>query len=152
MEVILGCCAGLDLHKDSVEACVRRMSAGGKVGHEVRHWGTTTRELVAMAEWLGSAGVTHVAMESTGVYVETTKTWPLSAKKWPKLNAFNLGTRKISPKTDSEQKLAEFSEFKRNEADKAISPSHVSGAKCGCPTAKCALRTFVGRLSPRKCA
>lgn len=68
MEVILGCCAGLDVHKDSVEACVRRTSAGGKVEHEVRHWGTTTRELVEMAEWLSSLRVTHVAMESTGVY------------------------------------------------------------------------------------
>ena len=68
MEVILRCCAGLDVHKDSVEACVRRMSAGGKLGHEVRHWGTTTRELVEMGQWLSAAGVTHVAMESTGVY------------------------------------------------------------------------------------
>jgi transposase len=68
MEVILRRCAGLDVHKDSVEACVRRMSAGGKVEHEVRHWGTTTRELVSMGEWLESMGVTHVAMESTGVY------------------------------------------------------------------------------------
>ena len=62
MEVIVGRCAGLDVHKDSVEACVRRMSAGGKVEHEIRHWGTTTRELVAMAEWLGSTGITHVAI------------------------------------------------------------------------------------------
>src|SRR6202011_2083484 len=68
MEIILRCCAGLDVHKDSVEACVRRLSAGGRVEHEVRHWGTTTRELVEMAEWLSSSGVTHVAMESTGVY------------------------------------------------------------------------------------
>jgi len=68
MEVILRCCAGLDVHKDSVEACVRRMGAAGKLEHEVRHWGTTTRELVAMAEWLAAMGVTHVAMESTGVY------------------------------------------------------------------------------------
>ncbi len=68
MEIILRCCAGLDVHKDSVEGCVRRMSGGGKVEHEVRHWGTTTRELVEMAEWLCSRGVTHVAMESTGVY------------------------------------------------------------------------------------
>lgn len=68
MDVILGCCAGLDVHKDSVEACVRRLSAGGKVVPEVRHWGTTTRELVEMAEWLSEKGVTHVAMESTGVY------------------------------------------------------------------------------------
>jgi transposase len=68
MEVILGCCAGLDVHKDSVEACVRQVSAGGKVDHEIRPWGTTTRELSAMSEWLGARGVTHVAMESTGVY------------------------------------------------------------------------------------
>jgi transposase len=68
MEIILGCCAGLDIHKDSVEACVRRTSAGGKVEHEVRHWGTTTRELVEMSDWLSSLQVTHVAMESTGVH------------------------------------------------------------------------------------
>ena len=68
MEVILSCCAGLDVHKDSVEACVRRSSADGKVEHEVRHWGTTTRELVEMSDWLSSLRVTHVAMESTGVY------------------------------------------------------------------------------------
>jgi len=68
MEVILRCCAGLDVHKDGVEACVRRTSAGGKVEHEVRHWGTTTRELAEMSNWLSSLRVTHVAMESTGVY------------------------------------------------------------------------------------
>lgn len=68
MDLILSCCAGLDVHKDSVEACVRQLSAGGKVKHEVRHWGTTTRELMEMAEWLSGLGVTHVAMESTGVY------------------------------------------------------------------------------------
>lgn len=68
MEVILKCCAGLDVHKEGVEACVRHVSTGGKVEHEVRHWGTTTRELVAMADWLSLLGVTHVAMESTGVY------------------------------------------------------------------------------------
>jgi len=68
MEVILKCCAGLDVHKDSVEACVRQLSADGKVEHEVRHWGTTTRELAEMSDWLSSLGVTHVAMESTGVY------------------------------------------------------------------------------------
>jgi transposase len=68
MEVILSCCAGLDVHKDSVEACVRRTSAGGKIEHEIRHWGTTTGELVELADWLSALGVTHVAMESTGVY------------------------------------------------------------------------------------
>ena len=54
MEAMLRCCAGLDVHKESVEACVRRMSAGGKVEHEVRHWGTATRELEALARVAGS--------------------------------------------------------------------------------------------------
>jgi transposase len=48
--------------------CVRRMGEGGKVEQQVRHWGTMTRDLVEMADWLKAEGVTHVAMESTGVY------------------------------------------------------------------------------------
>jgi transposase len=68
MEIVLDCCAGLDVHKDSVEACVRTMGAGGKLEQQVRHWGTMTGDLVQMAEGLGDEGVTHVAMESTGVY------------------------------------------------------------------------------------
>lgn len=68
MEIIAGCCAGLDVHKDSVEACVRRVEQEGKLYQQIRHWGTTTRELMAMGQWLQSEGVTQVAMESTGVY------------------------------------------------------------------------------------
>jgi transposase len=68
MEVIIVCCAGLDVHKDSVEACVRRLENGGRISQQTRHWGTMTRDLLAMAEWFRSEGVTQVAMESTGVY------------------------------------------------------------------------------------
>src|SRR5215471_17457796 len=68
MEVIILCCAGLDVHKNGVEACMRRMNRDGKLHQETRHWGTMTRELMAMADWLSEAGVTHVAMESTGVF------------------------------------------------------------------------------------
>lgn len=68
MESIIGCCAGLDVHKDGVEACVRQTGGEGNLHQEVRHWSTVTRDLVAMADWLTAAGVTHVAMESTGVY------------------------------------------------------------------------------------
>jgi transposase len=67
MEVLMGCCSGLDVHKDSVEACVRKLGSSG-IDQQTRHWGTTTRDLMAMAEWLKAEGVTHVAMESTGVY------------------------------------------------------------------------------------
>jgi transposase len=60
-------CAGLDVHPRSVSACAR-LVVDGRASHEVRTFGTSTRELRAMADWLASLGCTHVAMESTGVY------------------------------------------------------------------------------------
>lgn len=67
MEVLYPRCAGLDVHKDNVVACVR-IADGRSVEREVRTFGTTTRELVRLLAWLEESGVTHVAMESTGVY------------------------------------------------------------------------------------
>ena len=57
--------AGLDVHKAEVVACAR-VFAGRKVVQEVRRFGTTTRELMALGDWLESLRVTHVAMEATG--------------------------------------------------------------------------------------
>jgi transposase len=68
METLIACCAGLDVHKQSVEACVRRAEGNQPVREEARHWGTMTRDIEAMSEWMAAQGVTHVAMESTGVY------------------------------------------------------------------------------------
>ena len=68
MEVIFQCVCGLDVHSASVQACVRRSSEGGQIRQEVRSFGTMTRDILALADWLASEGVTHVAMESTGVY------------------------------------------------------------------------------------
>lgn len=68
MEPLYRCCAGLDVHKDTVVACVRRLGAGGKAREEVRTFETMTGSLLAMADWLAQEGVSHVAMESTGVY------------------------------------------------------------------------------------
>ena len=68
MENLLARCVGLDVHKESVEACLRRIELNGRVHSETRHWGTMTPDLVAMAEWLAAEGVTNVAMESTGVF------------------------------------------------------------------------------------
>src|SRR5207245_1001979 len=67
MENIFPCCAGLDVHKDSVEACVRRIEPNGRWHQQTRHWGTMTRDLLAMADWMAAKGVTQVAMESAGV-------------------------------------------------------------------------------------
>ncbi len=63
MEVVHERCCGLDVHKKSVVACVLTPE-----GQQIRTFGTTTRELRALANWLAAEGVTHVAMESTGVF------------------------------------------------------------------------------------
>jgi transposase len=61
-------CAGIDVHKNNVVVCVRCADRPGKVLEEVRTFSTMTRDLLALSDWLASHGVTHVAMESTGVY------------------------------------------------------------------------------------
>ena len=67
MDTLYPCCAGLDIHKETVVACVRKAS-GGKVQQEVRTFRTETSGLLALADWLTDEQVTHAAMESTGVY------------------------------------------------------------------------------------
>jgi transposase len=63
MQVVHERCCGLDIHKRSVVACVLAPS-----GRQTRTFGTTTDQVLALADWLVAEGVTHVAMESTGVY------------------------------------------------------------------------------------
>ena len=69
MEVIIDRCAGLDVHKKTVVACVRSPGSGRQKRHsEVRTFGTFEHELVGLRDWLRDLGVTQVAMEATGVY------------------------------------------------------------------------------------
>ena len=68
MEVLHPRCAGLDVHKDTVVACVRIAESGAKATQEVRSFATTTSGLLQLAEWLADAQCTQVAMEATGVY------------------------------------------------------------------------------------
>lgn len=68
MQVLIDRCAGLDCHKGSVVACCLVGDKGGRVQNEIAQFGTTTAELLRLSDWLSNAGVTHVAMESTGVY------------------------------------------------------------------------------------
>lgn len=67
MEVLYPRCAGLDVHAQSVTACVR-IAAGATVTYEHHTAPTTTRGLLALDVWLAENGCTHVAMEATGVY------------------------------------------------------------------------------------
>jgi len=68
MERLIERGAGLDIHKASVTACVRVPGLTGERRQEVQTFGTTAAALLALRDWLNAHGVTHVAMESTGVY------------------------------------------------------------------------------------
>lgn len=69
MDVLVERCAGLDVHRDSVVATVRVPSSRRGARHqETRTFGTTVRQLEALADWLSSFAVTLVGMEATGVY------------------------------------------------------------------------------------
>ena len=68
MEALYERVGGLDVHKKSVVACRRRFTSSGRVEKEVATFGTTTSQLLALLAWLNEWEVTHVAMESTGVY------------------------------------------------------------------------------------
>lgn len=68
MEVMYRCCCGLDVHKNSVTACVLWAEGNGQNRKEKRRFSTFTRDLMALGDWLRECRVSHVAMESTGVY------------------------------------------------------------------------------------
>ncbi len=66
MESLYSQCAGLDVHQASISACV--MIGERQIKKEIKQFGTMTQDLLELKEWLKSFGVTHVAMESTGIY------------------------------------------------------------------------------------
>jgi transposase len=68
MDVVYRRCCGLDVHKDSVSACVLVAEPTGRRRKELRRFGTMTRDLLELLDWLLELRVTHAAMESTGVY------------------------------------------------------------------------------------
>ncbi|HHW27759.1 MAG TPA: IS110 family transposase [Firmicutes bacterium] len=68
MEAIIERCAGLDVHQESVVACAICGSLDRRPTITVAAYGTTTAELLALVDWLEALEITHVAMESTGVY------------------------------------------------------------------------------------
>ena len=67
MEVLYSRCAGLDVHKDTVVACLGTM-VDGTARREVRTFKTTTKAVLELSEWLASEGCTDIVMEATGVY------------------------------------------------------------------------------------
>ena len=68
MQILYSRCCGLDVHKRTVVACVLIITEDGEVLEQTRSFSTMTADLLALGDWLVSLGVTHAAMESTGVY------------------------------------------------------------------------------------
>jgi transposase len=68
MQAINERCCGLDVHQETIVACLLVGLPGVRPTKEVRTFRTVTRDLEALRDWLKAAGVTHVGMESTGVY------------------------------------------------------------------------------------
>jgi len=68
MDVLYPRCCGIDIHKKSITVCVLIRESGRKEQKQIREFGTTTSAILSCGDWLRDLGVTHVAMESTGVY------------------------------------------------------------------------------------
>src|SRR3954463_14125572 len=68
MDQLVERCAGLDVHRDTVVATVRRPRPGGGRAAKTLTFSTTTAELTALGDWLVAEEVDLVGMESTGVY------------------------------------------------------------------------------------
>ncbi len=91
-------CAGLDVHKAKIVACTR-VATGADVAYQVRSFGTTTKELLALADWIATAGCTRVAMEATGVYWKPV--WHVLASMFEMVLANAAHIKGIArPKTD----------------------------------------------------
>ncbi len=68
MQVVHERCCGIDVHKKSVVACVLITRPDGRVQRRAATFGTMTADLLALHDWLAGLAVTHIAMESTGIY------------------------------------------------------------------------------------
>lgn len=68
MRIIHRRCCGLDVHKKVIVACLLLIGSDGEQRQEIKKFGTMTKDLLALLDWLQQSGCQHVAMESTGVY------------------------------------------------------------------------------------
>jgi transposase len=104
MEVLYRCCCGLDVHKKSITACV--LWADGKRRKEKRRFEAFTEDLLKLAEWLRECGVTHVAMESTGVYWKPV--WNILEGQFTEVLLVNAQHIKAVPGRKTDQKDSEW--------------------------------------------
>ena len=106
MDMVVERCAGLDVAKDEVVACVRVPDGKGGRRQEVRTFSTFTADLEALADWLGSEGVTQVVMEATGQYWKPC--WYVLEERRFELMLVNARHVKIVPGRKTDVKDAEW--------------------------------------------
>ena len=68
MDILFTHCAGLDIHKKTVVACLLTQDGQGQGKRETRTFSTMTADILELLDWLTAQGCTHIAMESTGEY------------------------------------------------------------------------------------
>jgi transposase len=106
MEVIYPCCCGLDVHKASITACVLWAETNGRRRKEKRRFGTFTADLLQLADWLRACGVTHIAMEATGVYWKPV--WNILDGQFAEVLLVNAQHIKAVPGRKTDQKDCEW--------------------------------------------
>lgn len=82
MDILYLCCAGLDVHKKTEIACRTFKHATGEDVVEVRTFATLTSDLLLLSDWLRAGGITHVAIQSTGVYNVLGRKTDVNAAQW----------------------------------------------------------------------
>ncbi len=106
MEVVHKRCCGLDVHKNSITACVIIGEPDRKRIKQARSFGAMTHDLLALVDWLQGLGVTHVAMEATGVYWKPV--WNVLEGQFAEILLVNAQHVKAVPGRKTDQKDAEW--------------------------------------------
>jgi transposase len=107
VDVLIECCAGIDIGKDEVVACVRTPAAAGRGRRkQTRTFASFTASLEAMADWFAAEGVSEVAMEATGSYWKPV--WYVLEERAVELRLVNAHHVKILPGRKSDVLDAEW--------------------------------------------
>jgi transposase len=126
METIHPVCCGLDVHQASVISCLRRVNSDSTVSVEIREFGTTVKDLTALADWLVETGCPIAAMESTGVYWK-----PVYNILSPLLDVWILNARDVKQRRGKKKDRADAKWIAELVAHDLVQPGFVPAAKFG---------------------
>jgi transposase len=126
METMHPICCGLDVHQARVSACLRRVNSEGTVSVEIQEFGTTVKDLTALADWLAEAGCPIAAMESTGVYWKPV--WNILS---PLMDVWILNARDVKQRRGKKRDPADAKWIAELVAHDLVEPSFVPPPRIG---------------------